>query len=107
MIDIYVTTEGRDLGGVSRDIQAAIDGLASELPHGATVAVRGQSATMFSAYTQLIAGLGLSIVLIYLVIVVNFQSWLDPFIVISALPAALAGVVWGLFLTDTSLSVPA
>ncbi|KQS76741.1 RND transporter [Methylobacterium sp. Leaf361] len=107
VIDIYATTEGRDLGGVSRDIQAAIDGLASDLPHGATVAVRGQSATMFSAYTQLIAGLGLSIVLIYLVIVVNFQSWLDPFIVISALPAALAGVVWDLFLTDTSLSVPA
>jgi multidrug efflux pump subunit AcrB len=77
------------------------------LPRGATVTVQGQSATMHSAYAQLLTGLALSIVLIYLVIVVNFQSWLDPFIIITALPAALGGISWALFLTNTTLSVPA
>ena len=78
-----------------------------ELPKGATVTIRGQVATMQSAYQQLLIGLAFSIVLIYLLIVVNFQSWLDPFVIIMALPAALAGIVWMLFLTHTSLSVPA
>ena len=78
-----------------------------ELPKGATVAIRGQVATMQSAYYQLFVGLAFSIVLIYLLIVVNFQSWLDPFVIITALPAALAGIVWMLFVTQTSLSVPA
>jgi multidrug efflux pump subunit AcrB len=79
----------------------------STLPHGAAVTVNGQSTTMHSAYAQLLIGLALSIVLIYLVIVVNFQSWLDPFIIITALPAALGGISWSLFLTHTTLSVPA
>ena len=107
VIDVYANVEGRDLGSVSRGVQAAIDATASEVPRSATVSLGGQSATMDSAYTELLLGLGLSIVLIYLVIVVNFQSWLDPFIVVSALPAALAGCTWALFLTGTTLSVPA
>jgi len=80
---------------------------AKDLPHGATLVLRGQVATMTSAYTQLFVGLALSIVLIYLLIVVNFQSWLDPFIIITALPTALAGIAWMLFATGTTLSVPA
>jgi multidrug efflux pump subunit AcrB len=107
VIDIYANVEGRDLGAVSRAVQAAISQTTSELPDGVTVTLLGQSATMSIAYVSLLAGLALSIVLIYLVIVVNFQSWLDPFIVVSALPAALAGVTWSLFLTGTTLSVPA
>ena len=88
-------------------MQAVIDDMQSDLPRGATVALAGQASTMPSAYTQLLEGLALSIVLVFLVIVVNFQSWLDPMIVISALPAALAGATWSLFLTGTTLSVPA
>ena len=107
VIDIYANVEGRDLGAVSRAVQAAIDETSSELPRGAAVTLQGQTTTMNIAYVSLLFGLGLSIALIYLVIVVNFQSWLDPFIVISALPAALAGVTWSLFLTGTTLSVPA
>ena len=106
-IDIYANVEGRDLGAVSRQIQATIDQLAPQLPRNADVTLKGQATTMNSAYAQLLAGLAVSIALIYLVIVVNFQSWLDPFIVISALPAALAGATWSLFLTTTTLSVPA
>jgi len=106
-IDIYANVEGRDLGAVSRQIQATIDQLAPQLPRNADVTLKGQATTMNSAYAQLLAGLAVSIALIYLVIVVNFQSWLDPFIVISALPAALAGATWSLFLTGTTLSVPA
>jgi multidrug efflux pump subunit AcrB len=78
-----------------------------DIPKGASVHVRGQTMTMKDAYSQLVFGLGLAIVLVYLVIVVNFQSWQDPFVIITALPGALTGVVWSLFLTDTSLSVPA
>jgi len=107
VIDIYANVEGRDLGAVSRAIQVAINKTSSELPRGVTVTLQGQTTTMNIAYASLLVGLGLSIALIYLVIVVNFQSWLDPFIVISALPAALAGVTWSLFLTGTTLSVPA
>jgi multidrug efflux pump subunit AcrB len=107
VIDIYANVEGRDLGAVSRAVQAAINETSSELPRGVTVTLQGQTTTMNIAYVSLLFGLGLSIALIYLVIVVNFQSWLDPFIVISALPAALAGVTWSLFLTGTTLSVPA
>jgi multidrug efflux pump subunit AcrB len=106
-IDIYANVAGRDLGGTSRAIQAVIDDMRSDLPRGATVTLAGQSSTMASAYTDLFEGLALSIVLVFLVIVVNFQSWLDAMIVISALPAALAGATWSLFLTDTTLSVPA
>ncbi len=107
VIDVYANVEGRDLGAVSRQVQAAIDATASEVPRTATVSLGGQSSTMFAAYGQLLTGLALSILLIYLVIVVNFQSWLDPFIVVSALPAALAGCSWSLFLTGSTLSVPA
>ena len=88
-------------------MQAIIDDMAAELPRGAAVFLTGQATTMQSAYVQLFEGLALSIVLVFLVIVVNFQSWLDPLVVVMALPAALAGVTWSLFLTGTTLSVPA
>jgi CzcA family heavy metal efflux pump len=106
-IDIYANVEGRDLGAVSGGIKGVIQDMAKRLPKGAHVEVGGQFPTMSSAYVQLLVGLAMSIVLVYLVIVVNFQSWLDPFIIISALPAALAGITWALFLTHTTLSVPA
>ena len=107
VIDIYSNVAGRDLGAVSRAMQAVINEMRPELPKGATIALTGQATTMLAAYWQLLDGLALSIVLVFLVIVVNFQSWADPLVVISALPAALAGVTWSLFLTNTTLSVPA
>jgi multidrug efflux pump subunit AcrB len=106
-VNIYATTQGRDLGGVAADIQKIIDDSHADFPKGTTVAIRGQAATMGGAYQQLVIGLGFSVLLIYLLIVVNFQSWLDPFVIVMALPAALAGIVWMLFATYTSLSVPA
>ena len=107
VIDIYATPEGRDLGAVAADVRKVVHNLARQAPKGAQVQLRGQAATMDSAYQQLFTGLALSIVLIYLLIVVNFQSWRDPFIIIAALPAALAGIAWMLFATGTTLSVPA
>jgi multidrug efflux pump subunit AcrB len=107
VIDIYGSVSGRDLGGVARDINQLIDALRSQLPRGSHVVVRGQVQTMRSSYIGLISGLIFAILLDYLLIVVNFQSWLDPFIMISALPAALAGIAWFLFITHTTLSVPA
>ena len=107
VIDIYANVDGRDLGAVSDAVARIIKDMQSSLPRGASVTINGQATTMHAAYAQLLAGLALSIVLIYLVIVVNFQSWLDPFIIISALPAALGGIAWALFLTNTTLSVPA
>jgi len=107
VIDIFGATAGRDLGGVDTDIERIIDATRHELPRGSQVVVRGQVQTMRSSYIGLLGGLVFSIVLIYLLIVVNFQSWLDPFIMISALPAALAGIAWFLFITHTTLSVPA
>src|SRR5580692_1690102 len=106
-VNIYATTQNRDLGGVAADIQKIIDDSRADLPKGSTVSIRGQAATMSSAYQQLFIGLAFSVVLIYLLIVVNFQSWLDPFVIIMALPAALAGIIWMLFITYTTLSVPA
>jgi multidrug efflux pump subunit AcrB len=106
-VNIYATTQARDLGGVAADIQKIIDDSRADLPKGSTVSIRGQSATMAGAYQQLVVGLAFSIVLIYLLMVVNFQSWLDPFVIVMALPAALAGIVWMLFATYTPLSVPA
>jgi multidrug efflux pump subunit AcrB len=106
-IDIFGAVQDRDLGAVARDVQAILDETAKELPKGSTVAMRGQVETMNSAYSSLLFGLAGAVVLIYLLIVVNFQSWLDPFVIITALPAALAGIVWMLFLTGTTLSVPA
>ncbi|HEY1736567.1 MAG TPA: efflux RND transporter permease subunit, partial [Methylovirgula sp.] len=106
-LDIYATTNGRDLGGVSRDIDKILQKTAADAPRGSTVVVRGQVETMTAAFDQLFAGLAMAIVLIYLLIVVNFQSWLDPFVIVAALPAALAGIVWMLFASYTTLSVPA
>jgi multidrug efflux pump subunit AcrB len=107
MVEIYATTQGRDLGAVSRDIQKIIAQNAKDKPKGAIVALVGQTATMNSAYSGLLFGLLGAIVLVYLLIVINFQSWSDPFVIITALPAALAGIVWMLFATHTTLSVPA
>src|SRR5208283_5988009 len=107
VVEIYATNHARDLGAVARDIDAILKRHASEAPRGSNVVLRGQVLTMMSAYTQLFGGLALAVTLIYLLIVVNFQSWLDPFVIISALPTALAGIVWVLFLTFTTLSVPA
>jgi len=106
-IDLYATPQDRDLGGVASDIQNLIDATAKDLPKGVTVHLRGQVVTMNTAFTGLTFGLLAAIVLIYLLIVVNFQSWLDPFVIITALPAALAGIIWILFATGTTLSVPA
>jgi multidrug efflux pump subunit AcrB len=107
VLDIYATNNGRDLGAVSADIQKILDETVKDVPRGSSVAMRGQTATMTYAYEQLLVGIALAVVLIYLLIVVNFQSWLDPFVIVGALPTALAGIVWMLFITDTSLSVPA
>jgi multidrug efflux pump subunit AcrB len=107
VIDIYGSVSGRDLGGVAGDINKIIEATHQQLPRGSRVVVRGQVQTMRASYTSLLGGLLFSIVLVYLLIVVNFQSWLDPFIMISALPAALAGIAWFLFITHTNLSVPA
>ena len=107
VFDIYATTQGRDLGAVAGDINAAVAKLAKDQPKGVTVTMRGQYATMTVAFVGLGLGILAAIVLIYLLIVVNFQSWLDPLVIISALPAALAGIVWMLFISGTTLSVPA
>jgi multidrug efflux pump subunit AcrB len=107
VIDIFGSVAGRDLGGVAGDINKIIDATRQQLPRGSRVVVRGQVQTMRASYIGLLSGLVFSIVLVYLLIVVNFQSWLDPFIMISALPAALAGIAWFLFITHTNLSVPA
>ena len=107
VIDIFATPQGRDLGALASDIQTVIHDTAPDLPKGASVALRGQVSTMTSAYRQLFVGLAAAIVLIYLLIVINFQSWIDPFVIVMALPTALAGVVWILFGTGTTLSVPA
>ncbi|WP_157220069.1 efflux RND transporter permease subunit [Flavisphingomonas formosensis] len=107
LIDIYATPQGRDLGAVSSDIAKAIKELEHEQPKGVTVTQRGQYATMNAAFSGLGYGILGAVVLIYLLIVVNFQSWLDPFVIITALPAAIAGIVWMLFTTGTTLSVPA
>jgi multidrug efflux pump subunit AcrB len=107
VIDIFGAVDGRDLGGVAGDLNRIIASTRRQLPRGSQVVVRGQVDTMRSSYIGLLSGLAFSIVLVYLLIVVNFQSWLDPFIMISALPAALAGIAWFLFMTHTTLSVPA
>jgi multidrug efflux pump subunit AcrB len=107
VIDIYANVDGTDLGSVTRKIENIIDKHRAELPRGSQFILRGQSETMKSSYIGLLGGLVFSILLVYLLIVVNFQSWLDPFIIIAALPAALAGIVWFLFITNTRLSVPA
>jgi CzcA family heavy metal efflux pump len=107
VIDLYGATQERDLGAVASDIEHILKDTKSQVPRGSYVALRGQVQTMTSAYNQLYIGLIGAIVLVYLVIVVNFQSWIDPFIIITGLPGALAGIVWMLFVTGTTLSVPA
>jgi CzcA family heavy metal efflux pump len=107
VVDVYANVQDRDLGGVSRQITKILDTNAKSLPRGTYVSLKGQVQTMNSSYIGLLGGLIFSIVLVYLLIVVNFQSWTDPFIIITALPAALAGIVLFLFFTRTTLSVPA
>src|SRR5580698_5151434 len=107
VIDVYGAVQDRDLGSVSREVQRIVDANRKLLPRGTFITVRGQVETMRSSYLGLIAGLGFAILLVYMLIVVNFQSWLDPFIIITALPAAMAGIVLFLFFTRTTLSVPA
>ena len=104
--DVYAGVEGRDLGGVARDARAIIDDIQAKAPKGLTIEMRGQVATMDASFTRLGLGMIFSILLVYLLMVVNFQSWLDPFIILMALPAALAGIVWILFATQTTFSVP-
>jgi multidrug efflux pump subunit AcrB len=106
-VDIFGSVQDRDLGGVAADINRIVDANRSKLPRGAQLSVRGQIETMRTSFQGLLSGLLLSIVLVYLLIVVNFQSWLDPFIILTSLPAAMAGIIIFLFLTRTTLSVPA
>jgi multidrug efflux pump subunit AcrB len=107
VIDIYVSVQGRDFGGLVAELSKEVEAMQPALKKGQKLTLRGQVNTMKSSYTGLLIGLAAAIVLVYLLIVVNFQSWLDPFIIVSALPAALAGITWMLFLTGTHLSVPA
>jgi multidrug efflux pump subunit AcrB len=107
LFNIYVSAEGRDLGGVLADVEQVAKRMEDELPRGAALEIHGQASLMHDAYFELIFGLLVAIALVYLLIVVNFQSWLDPFIIITALPGALAGIAWALFLTHTRLSEPA
>ena len=105
--DVYGGVDGSDLGSVMNKIRPLIKQAKKDLPRGTTITIRGQVETMLSSYLGLSLGLVMAIILIYFLLVINFQSWLDPFIIITALPGALAGVIWGLFLTQTTLSVPA
>jgi len=106
VIDIYATTQGRDLGGVSRGVDKVIDEFRGQLPRGSYMVERGQVETMRSSFTGLGFGILFAVLLVYLLMVVNFQSWLDPFIIITALPGAMAGIVWMLFVTRTTINVP-
>jgi multidrug efflux pump subunit AcrB len=107
VVDIYAGVQGRDLGGVAADIAKITTAAQKQLPKGSSMVVRGQVATMRSSFVGLGAGLAFAIVLVYVLIVINFQSWSEAFIIITALPAALAGICWMLYLTHTTLSVPA
>lgn len=107
MIDVLVSAEGRDLGGVLEDVKHIAESMKAELPRGAEVEVHGQAEVMHDAFVELGGGLLIAIVLVYLLIVVNFQSWLDPFIIVTALVGAFAGIAWSLFVTHTYISVPA
>ncbi|MCA8166428.1 efflux RND transporter permease subunit [Burkholderia gladioli] len=107
MVEIFATTQDRDLGSVSRDINRIVSAHAKDLPRGSSVALLGQVQTMNAAFGGMLFGLLGAVVLIYLLIVVNFQSWSDPFVIVTALPAAIAGIIWMLFATHTTMSVPA
>jgi multidrug efflux pump subunit AcrB len=107
VFEVYADVQGRDLGGVSADVRRIVDALRSELPRGSTFAILGQVQSMNSSYRGLAFGLLFAVLLVYFLMVVNFQSWLDPFIILTALPGALAGIVWMLYLSETRVSVPA
>jgi CzcA family heavy metal efflux pump len=107
VFDVYANTQNRDLGGVAQQVQKIVDQMKPHLPRGTTLAVRGQIQSMNSSYVGLGVGIAFAVMLVYFLLVVNFQSWLDPFIIITALPGALTGIVWMLFLTGTTISVPA
>ncbi len=107
VINIYGSADGKDLGYVADQIQKLVDASQKDLPAGSFINVRGQITTMHASYTGLYVGLAFSMVLVYLLMVVNFQSWTQPFVIITALPCALAGIIWMLFVTGTTLSVPA
>ncbi len=107
VIDIYAATQGRDLGGVASDVDKVVHEFRGKLPRGSYMEVRGQVETMHSSFAGLGYGILFAVILVYLLMVVNFQSWVDPFIIITALPGALAGIVWMLFITRTTVSVPA
>ncbi|MCU1261631.1 MAG: acriflavin resistance protein, partial [Bryobacterales bacterium] len=104
--DVYVNTDSRDLGGVANDVEKIMNQVGKKLPKGATMTMRGQVDTMRSSFFRLGIGIFFAILLVYLLIVVNFQSWLDPFIILMALPGALSGILWMLFITQTTLNVP-
>ncbi|SDR55521.1 RND family efflux transporter, MFP subunit [Paraburkholderia fungorum] len=106
-IDLYVSVEGRDLGSVAAEIDRLVDKARASLPRGTDLVVRGQVETMRSSFVGLGVGVAVAVVLVYLLMVINFQSWIDPLIIISGLPAAIAGIIWMLFATRTHLSVPA
>ncbi len=106
VVDTFVTAQDRDLGGVSADVVKVVRQYESKLPRGTSVAIRGQVDTMQSSFSGLFVGLIFSVILVYLLMVVNFQSWVDPFIIITALPGALSGIAWMLFFTGTTLNVP-
>jgi multidrug efflux pump subunit AcrB len=105
--DIYANVQGRDLAAVAADVQQAIEAIKADLPRGSSIVVRGQVGTMNSSFEGLAAGLGFAVLLVYLLMVVNFQSWVDPFIILTALPGAVAGIAWMLYMTQTTVSVPA
>jgi multidrug efflux pump subunit AcrB len=107
VINVYGGVDGRDLGSVLRDIEPILARARAGLPRGSSIVIRGQAETMRSSYAGLLTGLAGAVVLVYLLLVVNFQSWLDPFVIITALPGAVAGVAWALWITRTPLSVPA
>jgi multidrug efflux pump subunit AcrB len=107
VIDVFASVEGIDLGFVAGKVRAIVKEMSGQVPKGSTVSIRGQAQTMTGSFSGLLLGLLGAVVLVYLLIVINFQSWLDPFIIITGLPAALAGIVWMLFLTHTTVSVPA
>ena len=107
LIEVYVSTEGRGLGGVLAEVEKIVEEMDEEVPRGSEVKIAGQAANMVVTYGELLVGLLAAVVLIYLFLVVNFQSWLVPFIIITALPGALAGIAWALFLSQTNISVPA
>jgi len=105
--DVFANVQGRDLAAAAADVQKAIDAVRPDLPRGSTIVARGQVQTMNSSFTGLATGLGFAVLLVYFLMVVNFQSWLDPFIILTALPGALAGILWMLYVSQTTISVPA